>query len=228
MTAQLTIKHGDRSQASDGGTIVFGRTAPFGIGADNQFVHRTVGRFTCQDGVWWLENRAEHLPLVLSSADGGRIELPATATGSGPAKAALVGPEFRVQFIAGGQTYVIDGEIAGAPQLPTLDIGAPSGSETVNTIRLTEEEHQMLQALAQPVLDSPSAGPDALPSNRVVARQLGWPDTKLNRKLDYLCTRLTKQGFQGLKGDLGGEAKLRRWRLVEYAISHGLVGPPRP
>ena len=26
-----------------------------------------------------------------------------------------------------------------------------------------------------------------------------------------------------LKGDLGAEARLRRWRLVSYAISHGLV-----
>ena len=231
MTTLLTIEHEGQRRSAEGGEIVFGRLAEFPIGETNQFVHRTVGRFIYQYAIWWLENRAEHLPLVVISEDGSRVELPALASGNGPAAAALVGPTFTIQFTAGGQSYVIDGAIETSVQLPTFELDdddAFDGTETIRTIQLTEEEHQLLEALAAPVLASPHAGPDSLPANRVVARQLGWPDTKLNRKLDYLCHRLTKQGFQGLKGDLGGEAKLRRWRLVEYAISHGLVCHDEP
>lgn len=227
MTTQLTLSHDGRTRSLDSGEILVGRMAEFPIGEGNPFVHRTIGRFIYQYAIWWVENRAEHFPLLLTSEDGSRVELPSLSTGNGPATAALTGPTFRIQFRAGGQSYVIDGTIATSVQFPSLELdGIPesTGDETVRSIRLTEDEQRLLDALAQPVLASPNAGPDALPSNRVVARQLGWTDTKLNRKLDYLCTRLTKQGYQGLKGDLGGEAKLRRWRLVEYAISHGLVG----
>jgi hypothetical protein len=56
-----------------------------------------------------------------------------------------------------------------------------------------------------------------------VAVRLGWPLTKFNRKLDYLCLRLTKAGVRGLQGGRGAEATNRRWRLVEHAVAARLV-----
>ena len=75
------------------------------------------------------------------------------------------------------------------------------------------------------VLRDPAAGPEALPTNRQVAHRLGWPITKFNRKLDYLCQRLTKDGVPGLQGGRGTEATNRRWRLVEHAVNARLVTP---
>ena len=220
----LEVQHEEQEFRLEDGDLTFGRTGMVVIGPENQFVHRIVGRFVRTEGVWWLENRAQHLPIQITSTDGSRVDLPALSATGAPSRAALVGPTFRVGFSAGGIRYQLDGAIAEAVALPEPADAAGMGTETIHAVVLTAEERQMLQALARPVLRSENPGPDLLPSNRNVARELGWPDTKLNRKLDYLCTRLTKLGFEGLKGDLGGEAKLRRWRLVEYAIAHGMVG----
>lgn len=221
---RLELTHANRTITIERGELLFGRTAELVVGAGNQFVHRTMGRFVHQNSCWWVENRATHLPITVTSYDGTRVELATRSTTGNFPLTAVVAERFTVRFSAGGVTYEIDGELAAPRPIPTAAAARrPPGEDTIRAIRLTPEERQLVAALARPVLIDPGAGPDALPANRAVARELGWPDTKLNRKLDYLCHRLTKQGFQGLKGELGGEAKLRRWRLVEYAVSHGLV-----
>lgn len=73
------------------------------------------------------------------------------------------------------------------------------------------------------MLRDPGAGPDALAPNRAIAGRLGWSITKFNRKLDYLCVRLTGSGVRGLQGERGGEATNRRWRLAEHAVATRLV-----
>lgn len=220
---RLDLTYENHTTTIERGELLFGRTAELEVGTGNQFVHRTMGRFVHQNGCWWIENRAQHLPLTVVSSDGTRVELAAKNASGEHATTAITAPAFTVRFSAGGVTYEIEGNLATTQPLPAVANRTAHGEDTVHAIVLTTEERELLQALARPVLLDPGAGPDALPSNKSVARELGWPDTKLNRKLDYLCHRLTKQGFQGLKGDLGGEARLRRWRLVEYAISHGLV-----
>lgn len=87
----------------------------------------------------------------------------------------------------------------------------------------TDEERQLLAALCRPVLLDPTAGPDSLAANRELARELDWSASKFNRKLDYLCTRLTKVGVRGLQGGRGSEAVNRRWRLVEHAVSSRMI-----
>ena len=76
---------------------------------------------------------------------------------------------------------------------------------------------------------------DELPTNRAVARRLGWSITKFNRKLDNLCNRFTKLGVGGLRGSIDQLATDRRRRLVEHAIESGLISrsqltalPPEP
>lgn len=220
---RLELSHDDHTTVLDDGELLFGRTGDLVVGGQNQFVHRTMGRFFFQHGCWWVENRAQNLPITVRSSEGTVAELAAHRPHAEPAVTALPGPMFMVRFEAGGTPYEIHGSIDRAEQTSIADARPAGGEETLHVIRLTDEEHELLLELARPLLLDPQAGPDALPTNKAVARALGWPDTKLNRKLDYLCVRLTKLGFQGLKGDLGGEAKLRRWRLVQYAVSHGLV-----
>ena len=56
-----------------------------------------------------------------------------------------------------------------------------------------------------------------------VAGRLGWSAKKLDRKLDYLCRRLTERGVRGLRGQPGDEAVDRRQRLVDHVVLAGLV-----
>jgi hypothetical protein len=124
--------------------------------------------------------------------------------------------------------YELLGTIA-AVSLPTGEPVAPPGVDTIGygTIELTPDEHSLLVLLAEPFLRDPTLGPEHLPSNRVLALRLDWTISKFNRKLDYLCGRLTKAGVRGLQGQLGqgGPAQNRRWRLVEHAINARLIKP---
>ena len=76
--------------------------------------------------------------------------------------------------------------------------------------------------MAETTLRDPHAGAD-LPTNRAVARRLGWSITKFNRKLDNLCNRFATLGVGGLRGSIDHLATDRRRRLVDHAVESGLV-----
>ena len=69
----------------------------------------------------------------------------------------------------------------------------------------------------------PLAGFLAGSIGRAAADRLGWTLTKYNRKLDNLCAKFEARGVRGLHGASDRLANNRRARLVEYAISAGLV-----
>ena len=87
---------------------------------------------------------------------------------------------------------------------------------------LTDEQRLLLLALAEGTLRDPHSN-DELPTNRAVARRLGWSITKFNRKLDNLCNRFSKLGVGGLRGSIDQLATDRRRRLVEHAVESGLI-----
>jgi hypothetical protein len=90
-------------------------------------------------------------------------------------------------------------------------------------VTLTDDERALVVELARPFLNEPGAGPERLPGNEDVAAALGWSRTKLNRKLDYLCERLTRAGVRGLQGGRSQLATNRRWVLVQHALMARLV-----
>ena len=105
-----------------------------------------------------------------------------------------------------------------------LDADDDGAGETIalGDILLTDEQRLLLLALAEGTLRDPHTA-DELPTNRAVARRLGWSITKFNRKLDNLCDRFSKLGVGGLRGSIDQLATDRRRRLVEHAIESGLI-----
>jgi hypothetical protein len=208
--------------------LTFGRVADVVVDDANPYLHRIVGRFFWHGSHWWLENLGRTTELELVADGGALIRLPAPEPDGRPVVAALADSEFRIQFTAGGFPYELLGVI-GSPLAPAAPPVAISGDTTAGygAIELTEDEHRMLLCLAEPCLRNPTAGPTDLPTNRAVADRLGWPASKLNRKLDYLCVRLSKAGVRGLEPGQGarGRALNRRWHLVEHAINARLVRP---
>ena len=108
-------------------------------------------------------------------------------------------------------------------------VSVDDGSETLEAttqfgvVNLNPEQHQMLVVLAEKSLIDSTAPTSDLPANAAVAHRLGWSAKKLDRKLDYLCARLASEGVRGLRGEKGFEAIDRRSRLVEHALSSGMV-----
>ena len=201
--------------------LTFGRAGDLVLDEANPYLHRLVGRFVWWDGFWWVENLGNGLELQLLGDDGALVRLPPGA------QAPLTSPQSVVRFAAGGLPYEVEALLpatsAPAPPPATRVPGPPT--TRYGDIVLTDDERSLVVELARPFLADPTAGPERLPANEDVAATLGWSRTKLNRKLDYLCERLTKTGVRGLQGGRSHVASNRRWVLVQHALVARLVSP---
>ncbi|MDH3684055.1 MAG: hypothetical protein OEV40_29390, partial [Acidimicrobiia bacterium] len=142
-----------------------------------------------------------------------------------------------VRFDAGASSYELDYVLEAPvtlPEPPATAAGGGAGAEGApadvarlteefGVIALNEEQRLLLVSLCQFRLRDPAADRTAVPSNAEVANRLGWSIKKFDRKLDYLCAKLTEHGVRGLRGGKGIEATTRRMNLVEHAIRNRLV-----
>jgi hypothetical protein len=213
---------GTRHDVHPGNELTFGRAADLVVDDENPFLQRVLGRFRWVSGTWWVDNFGSRIGLAVFTQPGVRSELPPRRQDGPAPTVALPPPGFSVQFNAGGFAYELVGDIVG--DHPTADLpSAADDAPAYPTVTLTYDERQMLLVLAAPVVRDWSAGPEALPANREIARALGWTLAKYNRKLDYLCLRLGRVGVRGIVGARGVEARNRRWLLARYAVAAGMV-----
>ncbi len=217
---------GEEHRLAPGGEgLTFGRAADLVVDEENAYLHRVVGRFAWHEGVWWLENLGTHIELELIADGGTLVRLPPAPPGGSPRLAPLPGGPAVLGFEVAGARYELEllaPARSGGPTLAALDDDA-TATLGYGRITLTDEERALLVCLAEPVLRDRGAGSESLPANKDVAHRLGWAQTKFNRKLDYLCVRLTTAGVKGLQGGRGAEASNRRWRLVEHAVAAHLI-----
>ncbi len=202
--------------------VTFGRRGDIEVDDANQYMHRVVGTFFDKDNVWWLSNNSKHGNLTLVGNSGRVTRLPPEAV------AGLNELSGVIRFDAGPSTYELGWTLPGfEPLMPPVSVD--DGSETLEAttqfgvVNLNPEQHQMLVVLAEKSLIDSTAPTSDLPANAAVAHRLGWSAKKLDRKLDYLCARLASEGVRGLRGEKGFEAIDRRSRLVEHALSSGMV-----
>ena len=215
---------GERRTIEPGAELTFGRQADLHID-DNRHLHRVLGRFWSRGEAWWLTNEGRSITIQIADADSrSSVQL---APGS---EIALSFPNSILRFRAGITDYELTVQVpdCGADDEDDDDPldadDEEQGGETIalGDLMLTDEQRLLLLALAEGTLRDPHHG-DELPTNRAVARRLGWSITKFNRKLDNLCDRFTKLGVGGLRGSLDQLATDRRRRLVEHAVASGLI-----
>jgi hypothetical protein len=195
--------------------LVFGRGAELDIDS-NPFLHRSVGRFVADDGHWWIENLGAWTTLRVAS-DGLAVQLPSGG------RAALISTESVVTFGAGACNYELRAALDRVPEpvaAPT-DLGCSTATYEPIDVPLTVEQRLLVVALAEQRLRRPD-GRHGLPSNRELARRLGWSDAKFNRKLDHLCHRLDRIGVAGMRLE-GRRANDRRHHLVDHMLAGGLI-----
>lgn len=208
----------DEHRLAAGEQLTFGRAADIVLDEANLYLHRVVGRFVWWDGLWWVENLSDALELQLHADDGSLARLPPGAQSPVHTRAA-------VRFAAGGLPYEVEVELpVHPPPAPPPVARAPAPPTTrYGAVVLTDDERALVVELARPFLLDQSAGSERIPTNEDVAAALGWSRTKLNRKLDYLCERLTRAGVRGLQGGRSQLATNRRWVLVQHALVARLV-----
>ncbi len=199
------------------------RDEPFYIGRegaleidDNPYLHRRFLRIAHIDDLWWIENVGTRLSATLADSEGNTQAWLAPG-----ARLPLVYAGTTILFTAGPTTY----ELSLVNPEPTF---APAkaepvhvGETTIGPVSLTQSQHILVLALAEPVLSG--RGSAAIPTSAQAAARLGWSLTKFNRKLDNVCDKLHRHGVRGLRGGPRQLAVNRRARLVEHAVASRIV-----
>lgn len=212
------IEFCDEAVAADRLPFTIGRDADLVVD-DNRHLHRRFLAIDRRDDLFVLVNLGAQLSATVSDRER-RVE---SQLGPGGVLPLVFGVNV-VRFAAGPTTYELTIHLpaaALAPVRPT--VGDADADATVRRVVLTPDQLAVLVVLAEPALRGGKWAAAALPSNRAAAERLGWTLTKYNRKLDNLCSKLEARGVRGLHGASDRLANNRRARLVEYAVSAGLV-----
>jgi hypothetical protein len=219
---ELRVEYcGEEYLATPGTALSFGRSADIVVD-DNRFLHRVLGEFRSASGLWWMTNLGSSIALTLQDDSG-----PSMARVTPGASMPLAFEVATLRFEAGGTSYEMNVDAVGSigPNDDESDERIENESAlsemttTTTSLPLTDDQFALLVALAAPTLRNESS----LPTNRQIASELGWTVTKYNRKLDGLCTKLTKAGVAGLHGRADQLAKDRRARLAEHVVDAGIV-----
>ncbi len=206
-----------------GDQLTIGRMADLTIDANNRSLHRELIRVWSESSQWWLSNLGSSITIVATDLDGasfarivpgGQMPVPFTKT--------------VITFSAGRANYRLTFRQSSAPG----HVGRTKAvawreahidrTLTSSTIVFNDDQRELLTLLASLRSGGPLSVND-LPSNRQLARELGWTLSKLNRKLDNLCLKLQRAGFSGLVGDTADTARDRRVRLAEIALEQRLI-----
>jgi len=197
--------------------LTIGREAELALD-DNPYLHRDFLRVHHAEGLWWLVNVGSQLTATVSD-DAGSVH----AFLAPGAHLPLVFGRTTVRFSAGATTYELSIELDAPLFLPQLKPIDRQGETTTFGPTLNRDQRLLLLALTESALRSGDRSISGLPTSAEAAQRLGWSLTRFNRKLDYLCQKLTRLGVRGLHGGPDQLAANRRFRLVEYALAARLV-----
>ena len=220
IASELTVDFAGEVHHPDPESVfVIGRSGDLEID-DNPYLHRAFLQvsFSPADGLWWVTNVGTRLAAHLTDPRG----LMRTTLAAG-ARQPLVFPLTLLTFTAGATSYELLLETDGPIYSPRPVEPDAGGDTTIGPSEFTESKKLARLALAEPLLRRVGTGASQVPSAVEAATRIGWPQTRFNRKLDNICTKLERAGVEGLRGELGQTAANRRVLLVEYAVSTLLV-----
>ena len=195
--------------------LTIGRDADLVIDDNPELDARLLELFD-DNGMWWIASTAASHRIQVSDPSG-RVS---TELAPG-ARAPVVFTPAHVVFTAGRTTYEFT--VHGELPYSAVATSAELRPDRVELPRLTANQRLLLVVLCEPTLRRPWNPRGEFPTSAEAAQRLGWSLTAFNRKLDNVCDRLDRAGVAGLRGGRGNLATRRRTRLIEYALSAGLV-----
>jgi hypothetical protein len=200
-------------------TFLFGRHGDIEMD-ESPLMGTYVGQFRYLGVIWWLRNLTPNTLLLVRDLNSRSVH----TVDCGQSLPITYG-RFNIEFVAGPTRYLLSGtivDVVGPPSIMAeLVDDSPCTPQPLPS--LTREQRLLIAALAETRLRPRLATAATIPPTKSVARRLGWSLPKLNRKLDYLCEKLSHLGLHNLKGSRGENAQDRRALLVEHAIISGLV-----
>ena len=219
MTPELTVDFcGEIFTVDPAKPFTIGREADLVLDEDNPFLHRVFLKIECESNLWWLRNVGSTLSATVSSNQG---EMQAWLMPMG--QLPLVFPLVSVWFTAGETTYEFEIKITGTEWESVAIEPTGKGEMTIGAVTLSVDQKILVTVLAEDILRRSNRGAGQIPTSQQAADRLGWPVTKFNRKLDYLCAKLADAGVRGLHGGPGKLATSRKARLVEYCLGTQIV-----
>lgn len=219
--SRLTVEFcGEEFVVGPEDVFTIGREGDLVVDEDNAYLHRRAVELRHDVGFWWIVNVGTRLSVTISG-DVGTLQ---SRIGPG-SRVPVVLPSQAIVFTAGDTTYEVN-IVCDEPAFSEAPVAPEdSGDATLGAVELTPSQLRLVLALAEPVLRHKGTGSTEVPSSAAAADRLGVPITTFNRKLDNVCEKFTKNGVKGLHGGAGQLATSRRSRLVEYAVSVGIVRP---
>jgi hypothetical protein len=214
----LTLQFEDQTFTLHPGTpFDIGREADLSL-VNNRFLHRRFLRIEYDRGFWWLINVGGSMSATVSDPRSG------TQAWLGPgARLPVTFAEVSVVFTAGPCGYELILRNDQPVFQDSIALPGLAGETTMGAMPLTAAQKIIIVALAEPMLKREGTGVILLPSNAEAAKRLGWNLTRFNRKLDNVCDKLDRLGVDGMRGGISAHATNRRARLIEWAVSTGLV-----
>lgn len=209
---------GEEYVPQPGALFVIGRSGDLVIDEENSFLHRQFLTIECHDRLWWLSNTGNRLSATIADEEGSFQGWLAPG-----AQVPLVFPKLVVWFTAGPSTYDFEIHMETTCFEHSPIRKESDGTVTLGPVALTAEQKLLLVCLCEGLLRDRAAGAARIPQSADLARRLGWPVTKFNRKLDAICEKLADAGVRGLRGGQLGAASSRKARLAEYAMAGRLV-----
>ena len=188
-------------------SLTFGRAADLCVD-ENVYMHRIVGEFYLDAGLWWLRNRGGRIPLTLIADDGKRVELPPGAV------QALSGGGGVVRFQADRSNYELSfSGVPAAADATGMPAAADDDVPTLHfSVQLTPREVDFLVSFCTPQFSQ--VANRALPSYTEVAEVWGVSVKTLDNTLQNLRRKIKEAGLVGVDSvDT----------LVSFVMAHGLI-----
>lgn len=214
----VTIEYkGETFTISESGPFDIGREADLSLDG-NPYLHRRFLRIIQEHGFWWIINIGSSTAATVYDPKAG-----AQAWLEPTNRLPLIFGHVIVAFSAGPCEYRVEIH-NNAPMWRENRFALPvSGDTTMGELTWTTAQKLVIVALAEPMLTWRGRASWGIPSNRDAALRIGWSLKRFERKIDNICSKLDAFGVDGMRGGLHQHASGRRMRLVEWAVSSGLV-----
>lgn len=209
----ITVRIGDETRVlGPADELTFGRSADCAacLDPDDLAISRLAGSVSYERDTWWVQNRSSSRQLVVVDDIGFRSVLP-------PGRRTAVEAPTRVVVDGTRASHTLTLTPQAAPAATDADVPAGAPTAIGGEVLMTDRDRLALVALFSGYLDEPPRYDPHPKKYAAAAARLGWKQTTLMKRVEYLRTRLDAAGVPNM---MGFNALAN---LAEYVLSRGLI-----